>query len=59
MPRHLNATAGPMPAERVFDHYQPRQSPNFLAFRVLPARPGPPGGQHAKGDEEMLPRVRV
>jgi hypothetical protein len=55
----VNATAGPLPAERVFDHYQPRQSRNFVAFRVPLARPSGLGERHAKGDEEMLRWAQV
>jgi hypothetical protein len=55
----VNVPAGPVPGERVFDHYQQRQSPIFAALRVPPARPGGPGGRHAKGGEETLRGTRV
>jgi len=58
-PQSVNAPAGPVPVERLFDHYQPRQSSTFVAFRVPLARPSGPGERHAKGDEEMLRRARV
>ena len=44
--RHRRPRAG---RASVFDHYQPRQSPNFVAFRVLPARPRP-GGTERRGN---------
>ena len=52
----VNVPAGPVPGERVFDHYQQRQAPIFAALRVPPARPS---GRHAKGGEETLRGTRV
>ena len=57
--RTVNAPAGPVPVERMFDHYINDGNPHFATFRVPPARPGGPGGRHAEGGEETLRKTRV
>ncbi len=60
--RIVNATAGPVPAERVFltttSHGNPPISSPFACCPPGGA-PSGSGGQHAKGDEEMSRRARV